>query len=83
MSAYRYEGPKVKEETARDESELLARAIEDADNKGLEDDEVIRVLSTRSKAHLQALYAHYEDITGRKLNEVCLSNFLMKGVKQY
>ncbi|XP_022967026.1 annexin D4-like [Cucurbita maxima] len=73
MSAYRYEGPKYKEEIAKSEAEKLARAIKEAGSKRsslIEDDEVVRILSTRSKHFLHVLYNHYKKISaGRSIDE--------------
>ncbi|KAF3448777.1 hypothetical protein FNV43_RR09490 [Rhamnella rubrinervis] len=60
VSAYRYEGPTVKEDAAKSDAKALANAFKNADKKSLiDDDEVIRVLSTRSKLHLQEVYNYY------------------------
>lgn len=71
VSSYRYEGPKVHEDVAKSEAKALANAIKHAGNKNLVDDEeIVRILSTRSKLHLMALYKHYKEITGKFLDEV-------------
>lgn len=71
MSSYRYEGPKVHEDIAKSEAKVLANAIKHAGNKNLVDDEeIVRILSTRSKLHLMAVYKHYKEITGNFLDEV-------------
>jgi len=70
VSAYRYEGPKVKDDTAKSEAKILINAVKNAEKKNpVEDEEVIRILSTRSKPHLHAVYKHYKEITGKSLNE--------------
>ncbi|AET02251.1 putative annexin [Medicago truncatula] len=70
VSAYRYEGTKVKDDTAKSEAKTLSNAIKNAQNKPIvEDDEVIRILATRSKLHLQAVYKHYKEISGKNLEE--------------
>ncbi|KAK7314224.1 hypothetical protein VNO77_39437 [Canavalia gladiata] len=70
LSAYRYEGSKVKDDTAKSEAKILSNAIKNAHKKPLnEDDEVIRILATRSKLHLQAIYRHYKEISGKNLDE--------------
>ncbi|KAM3733727.1 hypothetical protein ACB098_11G158700 [Castanea mollissima] len=70
VSAYRYEGSKVKEDVAKSEAMTLSNAIKEADKrKPIEDDEVIRILSTRSKPHLQAIYKHYNEISGKNIDE--------------
>jgi len=71
VSAYRYEVTKVKDETAKSEAKTLSNAIKNAQKKPIvEDDEVIRILATRSKLHLQAVYKHYKEISGKNLEEV-------------
>ncbi|KAL0429189.1 UNVERIFIED_CONTAM: Annexin D4 [Sesamum radiatum] len=70
LSSYRYEGPKVNEETAKLEAKTLSDVI---GKKGLntkDEDVVIRILSTRSKLHLKVIYKHYKAITGNYLDEV-------------
>ncbi|KAG4381889.1 hypothetical protein AAZX31_15G224300 [Glycine max] len=70
LSAYRYEGTKVKDDTAKSEAKILSNAIKNAHKKPInEDDEVIRILATRSKLHLQAVYKHYKEISGKNLDE--------------
>ncbi|KAJ7982330.1 Annexin-like protein [Quillaja saponaria] len=72
VSAYRYEGSKLKDDMAKSEAETLAIAIKNADknpNPIVEDDEVITILSTRSKHHLKAVYNHYKEINGNYLDE--------------
>ncbi|KAL0464501.1 UNVERIFIED_CONTAM: Annexin D4 [Sesamum latifolium] len=69
LSSYRYEGPKVNEETAKLEAKTLSDVI---GKKGLNkenEDFVIRILSTRSKLHVKAIYKHYKAITGNYLDE--------------
>lgn len=73
MSAYRYEGAKVKDETAKSEAQTLSQVIKNAGTRNpIEDDEVIRILSTRSKPHLQEVYKHYREISGHNIDEVCM-----------
>ncbi|PRQ55141.1 putative annexin [Rosa chinensis] len=70
VSAYRYEGAKVKDDTAKSEAQTLSHAIKNADKTNpIEDDEVIRILSTRSKAHLREVYKHYKEISGQNIDE--------------
>ena len=71
LSAYRYEGSKVKEDAAKSEANTLSNAIKDADKKKpIDDDEVIRILTTRSKPHIQAIYKYYKEISGKNIDEV-------------
>ncbi|XP_028760637.1 annexin D4-like [Neltuma alba] len=71
-SAYRYEGPKVKDETAKSEAQVLINILKhNGPNKPniIEDDEIIRILATRSKLHIQAIYKYYHEISGNYLDE--------------
>lgn len=71
VSAYRYEGTKVKDDAAKSEAKELHNAIKNADKrKPIEDDEVVRILTTRSKPHLQAIYKYYKEISGKNIDEV-------------
>lgn len=67
VSSYRYEGPKVvNEHTARFEAETICCAIKNAEKKNpIEDEEVVRILTTRSKPHIKAILKHYKEINGR------------------
>ncbi|KAK2636903.1 hypothetical protein Ddye_031695 [Dipteronia dyeriana] len=78
VSAYRYEGPKVKDDTAKSEAKKLAHAIKNADKKNLvEDDEVISILSTRSKLHLKAVCKHYKEICGKNIDEDLAADMIL------
>ncbi|XP_051147392.1 annexin D4 [Andrographis paniculata] len=69
VSAYRYEGPRVDEEAARAEAKSLSD-IHKQLGLQIDNEEVIRILSTRSKLHLQAIHKHYKEITaGNNLDE--------------
>lgn len=72
LSSYRYEGPKVSEEMAKLEAKALLEAVKG--DGPLENDEVVRILSTRSKLHLKAVYNHYNQLTTKYLDQV--SNFI-------
>ncbi|KAL6610052.1 hypothetical protein ACP70R_034464 [Stipagrostis hirtigluma subsp. patula] len=72
VSAYRYEGPRVNEEAARAEAKALGAAVKAAGGvagKLVEDGEVVRILSTRSKAHLAETFRYYKEIHGRRIEE--------------
>ncbi|EYU38266.1 hypothetical protein ABFS82_02G112400 [Erythranthe guttata] len=69
LSSYRYEGPKVSDEIAKLEAETISNVTKKGDNSVIEDDDIVRILSTRSKLHLVALYKHYKQITGNYLDE--------------
>ncbi|KAL5570550.1 hypothetical protein UlMin_027125 [Ulmus minor] len=84
VSAYRYEGPAmVKEDDAKSEAEALANAIKNADKKKLlEDDEVVRILATRSKPHIQAVYKKYKQISDKNLDEDLQTTLILKEIVQ-
>lgn len=69
VSAYRYEGPKVKDDAVKSDAKILSRVHK---NNPLEDDEVIRILATRSKLHLNKLYSHYSQILEVKIIYFCI-----------
>ena len=72
VSAYRYEGPRVNEEVARAEAKALGAAVRSAGGGkalAVENDEVVRILSTRSKPHLVETLRRYKEIHGRRLEE--------------
>ena len=71
MSAYKYEGPKVEEKIVKSEANIFANAIKNGDKKNsIEDDEVIRILTTRSKPHLTTIYKNYKEVSGKSVSEV-------------
>ncbi|XP_021774431.1 annexin D4-like [Chenopodium quinoa] len=67
VSAYRYEGTRVHDGTAKSEAEALHHAIKNI--HPVEDEEVVRILCTRSKPHLTAIFRHYKELFGKELNE--------------
>lgn len=73
VSAYRYKGSRVHDESAKSEAEALHHAIKK--NLPIEDEEVVRILSTRSKLHLKAIFSHYKELFGKDLDEVHISHF--------
>ncbi|KAL3814757.1 hypothetical protein ACJIZ3_016025 [Penstemon smallii] len=84
LSSYRYEGPKVNEEIAKSEAKTISNAIIKA-NKGKRDlhliedqEEIVRILSTRSKLHLKAVYNHYKEISGNYLDQDLDGDLLVK-----
>ncbi|KAK8571272.1 hypothetical protein V6N13_103401 [Hibiscus sabdariffa] len=79
VTAYRYEGPKVKIDTTKSEAESLLNAIKNGDTrKAAEDDEVIRILSTRSKPHLKEVYEQYMKLSGKTITEELEVELLLK-----
>ncbi|XP_051202686.1 annexin D4 [Lolium perenne] len=72
VSAYRYEGPKVSSDTAKAEAKALGAAVKSAGAAGtklVENDEVVRILSTRSKPHLVETFKHYKELHGKHILE--------------
>lgn len=70
VSAFRYEGDEVNMTLAKKEAKILREAITD---KKYNDDELIRILSTRSKAQLNATLNHYNNEFGNPINKVFAS----------
>ncbi|KAF8719920.1 hypothetical protein HU200_024684 [Digitaria exilis] len=75
VSAYRYEGPRVNEEVAREEAKALGAAVKSAAAGGkklaavAENGEVVRILTTRSKPHLVETFKYYKEMHGRRIEE--------------
>ncbi|KAH6803446.1 annexin 4 [Perilla frutescens var. frutescens] len=80
LSSYRYEGPKMNEEIAKLEAKALSEAMRGG--APLENDDVVRILSTRSKLHLKAIYKHYKEITGNFLDQDFEGHLLLKETVQ-
>ncbi|PIN02993.1 Annexin [Handroanthus impetiginosus] len=80
LSCYRYEGPKVNDEMAKLEAKTIFDAMRGgAIHKGLiEDEALVRILSTRSKPHIKAIYKHYKEISGNYLDEDFHSDLRLK-----
>jgi len=66
LTAYRYEGPEVNLSLAKSEAKLLHKKIED---KAYADEEVIRILATRSKTQLEATFNAYNNEIGHPINK--------------
>ncbi|KAL5570549.1 hypothetical protein UlMin_027124 [Ulmus minor] len=80
VSAYRYEGSSTVKE---DEAKYDANAIKNADkNKLLEDDEVVRILATRSKRHIQEVYNQYKQNSSKNLDEDLETTLILKETVQ-
>jgi hypothetical protein len=67
VSAYRYDGPEVNTSLAHSEAKILQDKIHD---KAYADEEVIRILTTRSKAQLLATFNSYNDQFSHPINKV-------------
>lgn len=71
VSSFRYEGEEVNMSLAKSEAKILHGKISD---KAYSDDEIIRILSTRSKAQLNATLNHYNNAFGNAINKVLASD---------
>lgn len=76
VSAYRYDGSEVDMTLANSEAKILHEKISE---KAYNHEELIRILTTRSKAQLNATLNHYNDHFGNKINKVfsslcCITN---------
>ncbi|PKA67006.1 Annexin D4 [Apostasia shenzhenica] len=70
VSSYRYDGPNVNEEMAKLEAKVLHNAIHKAAAKGsLLSEEVLRILTTRSKPHLRETFKFYKQLFGKFIEE--------------
>lgn len=67
MGTYRYDGSEVSLSLAQSEAKILHVAIE---QKNYNHEEVIRILSTRSKAQLNATFNRYKDEYGASITKV-------------
>ncbi|WVZ73614.1 hypothetical protein U9M48_021900 [Paspalum notatum var. saurae] len=66
VSAYRYDGPEVNTSLAHSEAKILNEKI---DKKAYNDEEIIRILTTRSKAQLLATFNSYKDQFNHAINK--------------
>jgi hypothetical protein len=67
VSVYRYDGPEVNTSLAHSEAKILHEKIH---NKAYSDEEIIRILTTRSKAQLLATFNSYNDQFTHPINKV-------------
>jgi hypothetical protein len=73
VSAYRYEGARVSEDLATEEAKALAAAVRATPApaaKLVQNEQVVRVLATRSKPQLRATFRIYMELHGKPLEEV-------------
>ncbi|XP_050207984.1 annexin D2-like [Mercurialis annua] len=66
VSAFRYEGEEVNMILAKAEAKILHEKIS---NKAYNDEEIIRILTTRSKAQINAALNHYNNTFGNAINK--------------
>ncbi|WJZ91597.1 hypothetical protein VitviT2T_010655 [Vitis vinifera] len=71
VSAFRYEGPEVNTRLARTEARILHQKISE---KAYNDDELIRIVTTRSKPQLNATLNHYNNEFGNAINKDLKAN---------
>lgn len=67
ITAYRYEGAEVNMTLAKSEAKILHAKIA---GKAYNHEELIRILTTRSKAQLNATFNHYNSEFGNPINKV-------------
>lgn len=67
VSSLRYEGDEVNNLLAKSEAKILRDKIEE---KAYADDDFIRIVTTRSKAQLNATLNHYNNSYGNSINKV-------------
>lgn len=67
VSTFRYDGGDVNMMLARTEAKILRDKISDKDYAH---EELIRILTTRSKAQINATLNHYNDAFGNAINKV-------------
>ena len=72
VSSYRYEGDEVNMTLAKQEAKLIHEKIKD---KHYSDEDVIRILSTRSKAQINATFNRYQDEHGEEILKVMVKLF--------
>lgn len=68
LSSFRYEGEEVNMTLAKSEATILHEKIME---KAYNHEELIRILSTRSKAQLNATLNSYNNEFGNAINKVC------------
>ncbi|GMY22666.1 annexin-like protein RJ4 isoform X1 [Fagus crenata] len=69
VTTYRYDGHEINEKLAKSEAAILHEAIKD---KTFNHEEVIRILTTRSKAQLKASFNRYRDEHGKSITKKLL-----------
>lgn len=80
VTALRYEGEEVNMESASDEAKILHEKISD---KAYSDEELIRILSIRSKTQLIATFNQYRDKFGNAINKVGFKTPLKKLIVKF
>lgn len=67
VGIYRYRGEEITTKLANSEADILHKAITE---KAFSHDEVVRIISTRSKAQILATLNHYKDDHGASITKV-------------
>lgn len=67
VSAFRYDGDETNMTLAKSEAKILHEKISE---KAYSDDEIVRILTTRSKAQLNATVNQYNDQFGNAITKV-------------
>lgn len=67
VGVHRYDGGEIDTRLAKSEAEVLNKAIKE---KVLNHEDIIRIITTRSKAQLMATRNHYKDDHGISISKV-------------
>ncbi|XP_068659872.1 annexin D4-like [Aristolochia californica] len=67
VSSYRYEGPWVNPELAISEAKILGKAVKETG--AIHNEDVVRILSTRSKKQLKLTFDQYNEIFGSTIDK--------------
>ncbi|KAF3326181.1 annexin D4-like protein [Carex littledalei] len=79
VSSFRYEGSQVDNEMAKCEAKALNSAIKSAGSgKLIQNEEIVRILTTRSKRHLKAIFKHYKELHGKPIEEDLGANLCLQ-----
>ncbi|KAJ4756221.1 Annexin [Rhynchospora pubera] len=79
VSSFRYEGPQVDNDMAKWEAKALGNVIKSSGSgKLIQNEEVIRILTTRSKRHLKATFKHYKELHGKPIEEDLGANLCLQ-----
>ena len=71
VSSYRYDGSKTNDRAIKLDAQKLEKATSIGDKKQLiKDEEIVRILTTRSKIHLIAVIKCYQETFNKNIIEV-------------
>ncbi|XP_065868298.1 annexin-like protein RJ4 [Euphorbia lathyris] len=79
MTAFRYEGAEINAKLAKSEADILQEAIK---KKHFNNDEVIRILTTRSKTQLMATFNNFKDDHGSSITKALLGELAENDFKR-